>query len=419
MDCCISSTSSQQQQQQQPQDGRSQLTDAERKHRAAKRRNRRRSRGILSVIVSGEPVPGDEDSSEVSDSSSDDVMLPSARRRLGRGYHSRPKTERLTSSTPRGQFISQRERTAAAFQAVRCSSMTARNRHAVDAVTSRKWTLCPVSHTVNQPAPSAVSETGPSYEVTVAQSAADPQPIYVIQADDLSFSGITCRQKYSTWPLDARSMPDPLEIDPRCIDVCRPSHVGRLQRQNAVELMPPSTVDLDQLSRPSVATSASRSTGNVSIDNKPPDVTLKPPTPLHQQQRESQHFVEPEGVTQAERSEHISAAAAAAAVTSTAAGHDSSTFGPVTLSLPRMSVTAFWNFVMSRYGRSDPRTEAERLRRKQQKKKENRARKALRTITIILGAFVLCWTPWHSQIHGPSCRRLVLTFSHTSTKPAR
>ncbi|ESN96070.1 hypothetical protein HELRODRAFT_147204, partial [Helobdella robusta] len=29
------------------------------------------------------------------------------------------------------------------------------------------------------------------------------------------------------------------------------------------------------------------------------------------------------------------------------------------------------------------------------KKTENRARKALRTITIILGAFIICWTPWH------------------------
>jgi len=26
---------------------------------------------------------------------------------------------------------------------------------------------------------------------------------------------------------------------------------------------------------------------------------------------------------------------------------------------------------------------------------ENRARKSLRTITLILGAFVFCWTPWH------------------------
>lgn len=40
-------------------------------------------------------------------------------------------------------------------------------------------------------------------------------------------------------------------------------------------------------------------------------------------------------------------------------------------------------------------------------KRENRARKALRTITIILGAFVICWTPWHilSMIYGfcPNC----------------
>jgi len=31
---------------------------------------------------------------------------------------------------------------------------------------------------------------------------------------------------------------------------------------------------------------------------------------------------------------------------------------------------------------------------KSQQHQENRARKSLRTITLILGAFVLCWTPW-------------------------
>lgn len=32
---------------------------------------------------------------------------------------------------------------------------------------------------------------------------------------------------------------------------------------------------------------------------------------------------------------------------------------------------------------------------REKSRSENRARKALRTITFILGAFVLCWTPWH------------------------
>ena len=36
-----------------------------------------------------------------------------------------------------------------------------------------------------------------------------------------------------------------------------------------------------------------------------------------------------------------------------------------------------------------------RSRELKEKKTENRARKALKTISLILGAFVTCWTPYH------------------------
>ena len=52
-------------------------------------------------------------------------------------------------------------------------------------------------------------------------------------------------------------------------------------------------------------------------------------------------------------------------------------------------------------------TQASKAAGSAQSKTENRARKALRTITVILGAFVFCWTPWHvlSLIIGycPDC----------------
>ena len=61
------------------------------------------------------------------------------------------------------------------------------------------------------------------------------------------------------------------------------------------------------------------------------------------------------------------------------------------LSMPKLTTTAFWNLI----SRNQDESEQERKRIRHQKKTENRARKALRTITIILGAFIFCWTPWH------------------------
>lgn len=92
--------------------------------------------------------------------------------------------------------------------------------------------------------------------------------------------------------------------------------------------------------------------------------------------------------------------------------HDSATEAKFTIENERNSKTdftarirKFWSQLSKgNWGRGDPKVNTHRKK----SKIENRARKALRTISFILGAFVLCWTPYHVVVLiNPYCNGCV------------